>query len=202
MEEFVCADGRMSVNGVCYISKTPDQNNNIIPTKTFDEKFESIEDIPTKDYSKDVKSNFEWSFDKVGETLDNFATTVKDNINAYDNYVGEKFGISKDVSHVFRAGAIIKGVGAYGVAGALAPFAIPFLAGGALKNKISPEQYKINQEQMRGEVAVIQNRVDTQYQDQRTTDRRDFSVSGPDTSSNAKGKSNQASSERGYSLHG
>ena len=34
MEEFVCADGRMSVNGVCYISKMSDQsndNNTILP---------------------------------------------------------------------------------------------------------------------------------------------------------------------------
>jgi len=52
------------------------------------------------------------------------------------------------------------------------------------------------------QVANIQARVDRQYQDQMTRDGRDFSVSGPDTSSNPTGKSNQASSERGYQMHG
>ena len=54
----------------------------------------------------------------------------------------------------------------------------------------------------KAETAVIQNRVDTQYQNQMTNDGRDFSVSGPDTSANPTGKSNQASSERGYQMHG
>ena len=52
------------------------------------------------------------------------------------------------------------------------------------------------------QVANIQARVDKQYQDQMNKDGKDFSVSGPDTSSNPKGKSNQASSERGYQMHG
>ena len=57
-------------------------------------------------------------------------------------------------------------------------------------------------ERNRAETAAIQARVDRQYQDQMNRDGRDFSVSGPDTSSNPTGKSNQASSERGYGLHG
>ena len=54
----------------------------------------------------------------------------------------------------------------------------------------------------RASTATIQGRVDRQYQDQMTRDGKDFSVSGPDTSANAKGKSNQASSEKGYQMHG
>ena len=143
MTEYVCADGRMSVNGICSILNQNNDNNNIIPTKTFDQKYESIEDIPIKDYSKDVKSNFQWDFDKVGNKIGNFGNTVKDNINAYDKYVEENLGIPKDVSNVFRAGALVKGAATYGVLGVLAPFAIPFMAGGALNNKQQKENERI-----------------------------------------------------------
>ena len=129
MAEYVCADGRMSVNGICSVVNQNDGSNNIIPTKTFDQKYQSIENIPTKDYSKDVKSNFQWDFDKVGNKVANFGDTVKSNIGAYDSYVEENFGISKNVSNAFRAGAVVKGVSSYGAAGAALPFLIPFLAG-------------------------------------------------------------------------
>ena len=110
MEEFVCADGRMSVNGVCYISKTPDQNNNIIPTKTFDQKFQSIEDIPIQ------KNNFEWSFDKVGDKVGNFNDTLTENLTSFNSYVSEKLG----VENIAKNAAI-------GLA--LGPYAIPLTIG-------------------------------------------------------------------------
>ena len=58
---------------------------------------------------------------------------MKDNINAYDNYVEENFGISQNVSPVFRAGPLVQGAATYAVLGVLAPIAIPFMEGGALK---------------------------------------------------------------------
>ena len=143
--EFVCSDGRMSVNGICQapqpvveqpVIKQPVINNNQGGGGDGKDTF-------TKDYSKDVKSNFQWDFDKVGNKIGNFGTTVKDNINAYDKYVEDNLGISKNVSNVFRAGAVVKGVGAYGLAGALVPFAIPFMAGGALNNKQKKENERI-----------------------------------------------------------
>jgi len=51
------------------------------------------------------------------------------------------------------------------------------------------------------QVAAIQGRIDKEYANQLERDGKDFSVSGPDTSSNPTGKSNQASSQRGYNLH-
>ena len=54
----------------------------------------------------------------------------------------------------------------------------------------------------RAEANRISNRLANEYSAQQQRDGRDFSVSGPDTSANPTGKSNQASSERGYSLHG
>ena len=124
MQEYVCADGRMSVNGMCSI---PNQGNNNI----------------TKDYSKDVKSNFQWDFDKVGNKIENFGSTIKGNIDAYDDYLENNLGISKGVSNTLRAGSVIQGVGAYGMAGALVPFAIPFMAGGALNAKQKKENERI-----------------------------------------------------------
>ena len=142
--EFVCSDGRMSVNGICQASqpvveqpviKQPVINNN--------QGNGDSRDTFTKDYSKDVKSTFEWDFDKVGNKIQNFGTTVKDNINAYDDYVENNLGISKNVSNVLRAGSVIQGVSTYGMAGVLAPFAIPFMAGGALNNKQQKENERI-----------------------------------------------------------
>jgi ribosomal protein L29 len=68
--------------------------------------------------------------------------------------------------------------------------------------KIQQEKQRAAAEANRASTAAIQGRVDRQYQDQMTRDGKDFSVSGPDTSANPTGKSNQASSERGYQMHG
>lgn len=128
MAEYVCADGRMSVNGMC---STSNQDNNI-----------------TKNYSKDVKSNFQWDFDKVGNKIGNFGTTIKSNINAYDSYIEDNLGISGNVSKGFRTVGVAAGVGAYGLAGALVPFAIPFMAGGALNKKQQKENERITKATM------------------------------------------------------
>ena len=101
MEEFVCADGRMSVNGVCYIAKTPDQgndNNTILPPP------------PSS------KNNFEWSFDKVGDTVGNFNDTLTENLTSFNSYVSEKLG----VENIAKNAAI-------GLA--LGPYAIPLAIG-------------------------------------------------------------------------
>jgi hypothetical protein len=101
MEEFVCADGRMSVNGVCYIAKTPDQgndNNTILPPP------------PSS------KNNFEWSFDKVGDTVGNFNDTLTENLTSFNSYVSEKLG----VENIAKNAAI-------GLA--LGPYALPLAIG-------------------------------------------------------------------------
>jgi len=46
------------------------------------------------------------------------------------------------------------------------------------------------------QVAAIQGRIDKEYANQLERDGKDFTVSGPDTSSNPTGKSNQTSSKR------
>ena len=150
MAEYVCLDGRMSVNGICPVSSYPgyqDPTKNTVTTPVIDTNQnvsggDGNNNI-TKDYSKNVKSNFQWDFDKVGNKIQNFGDTIKGNIDAYDKYVEDNLGISKNVSNVFRAGAVVKGVAAYGLAGALVPFAIPFMAGGALNAKQKKENERI-----------------------------------------------------------
>ena len=166
--EFVCSDGRMSVNGICQapqpvveqpVVEQPVINNNQGGGGDGKDTF-------TKDYSKDVKSNFEWDFDKVGNKVGNFGDTVKSNINAYDDYVEENFGIPKGVSYGARAVGVGMGVSTYGMAGALLPFTIPFIAGGALNNsEKKKQQYITDQNKMRDEVAVIQSGIDTSTYD-------------------------------------
>ena len=184
MAEYVCGDGRMSVNGICPIIDpfTGNNDNIITPTKTFDQKYQEIEDIPkpgyrirdqlkrdfleggilkdakqslgetfksTKDYSKDVKSNFQWDFDKAGNKIGNFGDTIKSNINAYDTYVEDNLGIPKGVSYGARAVGVGMGVSTYGAVGAALPFLLPFMAGGALNNKQKKENERITQATMK-----------------------------------------------------
>ena len=147
MQEYVCADGRMSVNGMCSI---PNQN-----VSGGDGK-----DNFTKDYSKDVKSNFQWDFDKVGNKVGNFGTTVKSNIDAYDSYIEDNLGIPKGVSYGSRAVGVGAGVSSYGLIGAALPFTIPFLAGGALNSKQKKENERITQVTMRDPQGGNNNTVD------------------------------------------
>ena len=146
----------MSVNGICPASSYPgyqDPTKNTVTPPVTNTNQNSGDgdgrDTFTKDYSKDVKSNFQWDFDKVGNKIGNFGDTVKGNINAYDDYVENEFGISKNVSKGFRAVGVGMGAATYGAVGALVPFAIPFMAGGALNAKQKKENERITQATMK-----------------------------------------------------
>ena len=115
MEEFVCADGRMSVNGVCYISKTPDQgndNNTILPPP------------PSS------KNKFEWSFDKVGDTVGNFNDTLTENLTSFNSYVSEKLGV-ENIAKTAATGL------------ALGPMAVPYMIGKSMFNQFQTNQNNI-----------------------------------------------------------
>ena len=81
MQEYVCADGRMSVNGQCSIQQ-PLVDSNQDYGKT----------VKT-DFSKDVKSTFEWDFDKVGTKVESFSQTINKSLTDFDNYVTKDLGI-------------------------------------------------------------------------------------------------------------
>jgi hypothetical protein len=110
IKEFVCPNGRMSVNGVCPIFEGDD--GQIKDFNTTNKK-----DILEFDFMKPTESAFE----SAGNIINN-------NLKAYDSFVENKLGIPTNVQNVFRIGATL-------TTGSLMPFAIPFLGGAALNNQ-------------------------------------------------------------------
>ena len=149
IKEFVCPNGRMSVNGVCPIFEGDDgQIKDFNKTKkTFDEKYESIEDIE-KDRNKDI---LEFDFMKPTESaFESAGNIISNNLKAYDSFVENKLGIPANVQNFLT-------IGSAAVTGSLIPFAIPFVAGAALNNQAQKEQEAaINRESVRD----LQGRID------------------------------------------
>ena len=117
MQEFICPNGRMSVNGVCPI-------------------FEG-DDGQVKDFNKPKEKNFfQFDFEKATENaFEKADNIISKNIRAYNSFVENNLGIPSTVQNVARVGSAISGFGSYGVVGAIAPFAIPFITGAALDNR-------------------------------------------------------------------
>ena len=140
MQEFICPNGRMSVNGVCPI-------------------FEG-DDGQIKDFNKPKeKSFFKFDFEKPTENaFEKADNIISKNIEAYNDFVEEKLGIPAGVQTAFRIGSsaysALTGGSLLSVA---APFAIPFIAGAALNNQAQKEQEAaINRESVRD----LQGRID------------------------------------------
>ena len=131
--EFVCSDGRMSVNGIC---KTPEQAIQSVQPITASPVQDSDGNGSDYEFDKTVKSTFEWDFDKPNNKVENFGTTIKDNITAYDKYVADKLGISSKTVGINRAvtsaGTLFSGGGIKAAAG---PFGLAFAVGGLMKRK-------------------------------------------------------------------
>ena len=109
IKEFVCPNGRMSVNGVCPIFEGDDGQ-----VKDF--KNTNKKEILEFDFMKPTVSAFE----SAGNIISN-------NVNAYKDYVENKLGIPANVQNFLT-------IGSAAVTGSLMPFAIPFLGGMALNN--------------------------------------------------------------------
>jgi ribosomal protein L9 len=136
----------------------------------------------------------------TGNTTRDYTNRMNERLGELDDFFGERiddFDINNINAATFNKMSKINGTYAKQVQ--------------AYKNRLEVE--KINKEQKekermeasaanRAEANAITNRLANEYKAQQQRDGRDFSVSGPDTSANPTGKSNQASSERGYALHG
>ena len=161
--EFVCSDGRMSVNGICQVEQSDSVDaskltKNIIDTS----KGEYAEErIKTKDQEEKVKrekilkdlegesdyfpklgkekNKFEWDFDK-DQKIDGYKSTISNNINAYNNWIETNIGIPSNVQTGMRVGgtAYALGTGA-SIGAAVAPWLLPIFAGGAI-NKAERER--------------------------------------------------------------
>jgi hypothetical protein len=136
----------------------------------------------------------------TGNTTRDYTNRMNERLGELDDFFGERidnFDINNINAATFNKMSKINGFYAKQVQ--------------AYKDRLEVE--RINREQKekermeasaanRAEANAITNRLANEYKAQQQRDGRDFSVSGPDTSANPTGKSNQASSERGYALHG
>ena len=161
--EFVCSDGRMSVNGICQVEQSDSVDaskltKNIIDTSKGEYAEERIktkareEKVKREKILKDLegesdyfpklgkeKGKFEWDFDKDTK-IDGYKNTISNNINAYNNWVETNIGIPTDVQTGMRVGgtAYALGTGA-SIGAAVAPWLLPIFAGGAI-NKAERER--------------------------------------------------------------
>ena len=138
MQEFICPNGRMSINGACPI-------------------FEG-DDGQVKDFNKPKEKNFfKFDFEKPTENaFEKADNIISKNIGAYNSFVQEKLGIPSSVQNVGRVivGASNLSMG-YAPITALAPFAIPFVAGAALNNRA--EQQAVQQQNFVDAAAAKRN---------------------------------------------
>ena len=177
--EFVCSDGRMSVNGICQVEQpdsvdTSNITKEIIETskdgkddweknKDWEEKVKRdkvLKDLEgTSDYFPDLgkeKGKFEWDFDKDNK-IDNYKNTVNNNINAYNGWIETNLGIPKNVQNVARVGGSVAALaGGSGVLAAVAPWALPVILGGAI-NRAERERIEniTDQDKQGGNINVI-----------------------------------------------
>ena len=173
--EFVCSDGRMSVNGICQV-KQPDSVDTAKITKEIIEQSGSgegdgkidlekekeikdkqiLEDLEGEsDYFPDLgKEKFEWDMDKEGK-IENYKNTISDNINAYNNFIEENLGITSEVQTGVRVAGTVAGIAQGGILMAVAPWAIPVLAGGAINNAERERIEEITEKDKQGDIETV-----------------------------------------------
>ena len=152
MQEFICPNGRMSVNGVCPIFEGDDGQikDYQTPKKTFDQKYDDIEDIEKeREKSGFFKFDFEKPTENAFEKADNI---ISKNIGAYNSFVEEKLGISSKAQNIFRVGTAL-------ATGSLMPFAIPFLGGMALNNAENTRIQNITMQDPQGDIQTTPTRI-------------------------------------------
>jgi hypothetical protein len=136
MQEFVCPDGTMSVNGVCRMFMTPNQR----------------EDLKVKEEIKPSTTGFDFDFEKIGAMKETADQMISNNLNYYDFFVQDKLGIPPVVQNVARIGATV-------ATGSLMPFAIPFMAGGALRAADNRRVQNITMQDPQGTINTTPARI-------------------------------------------
>jgi hypothetical protein len=214
--EFVCSDGRMSVNGICAVDQMDSQKASEITSaiiesskgngggggkldyvkpKSFDDKYSEIEDIPI-----DKKKNkFEWEMD-IPTKARSFTNYMGESLAEYNSFVEENFGIPTNVQTGLRVGsAIYSGMTGAGLLGVVTPFAIPAIIGAGMnKSKKDEQKAAINRE----EVSDLQGRIDKGNFGSNNPTPQDKGRTDYGNGSGSKSSGSFDSSERGASLHG
>jgi len=120
------------------IDKTLDKVESIIE-KTAPKK--EIEKITPK------KEKFEWEFDK-DKKIDTYKNTVNNNINEYNNFIEQNLGIFTNVQDVAR-------VGDSGALAVGAPWANPFIVGGAINRAETERIQNITDQDQQGDIQTV-----------------------------------------------
>jgi hypothetical protein len=139
IQEFVCPNGRMSVNGVCPIFEGDDGQIKDIKKKSTYDALREDEIFGEKD------SVFEFDFEKPTESAFKSAGNIIDNnLSAYNNFVEEKLGIPAKTQNLFSTALMF-------ATGNPLPFISQFVAGDALKR----QDEKIKQRNLNIEAGII-----------------------------------------------
>jgi len=177
MQEFVCPDGTMSVNGVCRMFMTPNQR----------------EELKVKEEIKPSTTGFDFDFEKIGAMKETADEMISSNLNYYDSFVQDKLGIPPVVQNVARIGATV-------ATGSLMPFAIPFVAGAALKAADNRRVQNITMQDPQGTINTTPARIMNIQPTPRDTY---MGGGGGNNSGGFSGHGGYGSSaERGGALHG
>ena len=134
MQEFICPNGRMSVNGACPIFEGDDGQ---------------VKDFQTPKEKSFFKFDFEKPTENAFEKADNI---ISKNINTYNSFVEEKLGIPSKVQNFLQIGSAIS-------TGSLMPFAIPFLGGMALNNSENNRIQNITMQDTQGDIQTTPTRI-------------------------------------------
>ena len=181
--EFVCSDGRMSVNGICQVDQPADSvdtsniTNEIIETSgdggsgevkqktdleiALEKDATSEQTLKDIEKEKDIMSiynttkpdTFEWEFDKEPE-IDNYKNTVNNNITEYKNW------INNNLTNSFTSAKVASSAYTLGSGGSLAgsalSFGVPILFSGGAINKAEKERIQnITDQDKQGDINVI-----------------------------------------------
>ena len=203
MQEFICPNGRMSINGACPIFEGGDgQIRDYQTPKTFDQKYNEIEDIEKQ---REKSGFFKFDFEKDTESKnDNANNIISKNINYYNNFVEDKLGIPSNVQNALRFGTTAANIlGGGSLISVAAPFAIPFVFGGALRGKEENRIQNITMQDPQGDIQTTPARIMNIQPTAQDIYRGGDQYSGGTTKSSSGSKSGGFNSaERGAALHG
>jgi len=167
IQEFICPNGRMSVNGVCPIFEGSDGQVKDFKKKSTYDALKEDEIFGEKDIEKDIekdrkKSGF-FKFDFEKDTPSKFESAknlINSNIDYYNNFVEDKLGIPANVQTAFRVGSAAYSAFTGGsLLSVAAPFAIPFVLGGALKNNEENRIRNITMQDTQGDIQTTPVRI-------------------------------------------
>ena len=133
MQEFICPNGRMSINGACPIFEGDDGQ-----IRDY-QKYNEIEDIEKQ---REKSGFFKFDFEKETPSAKKSASNIiSENIGAYNSFVENKLGIPSNVQNALRFGSsAVSAFSGGSLMSVAAPFAIPFMIGGALNNNTQKQQ--------------------------------------------------------------